>query len=98
MRIAGTPVVTNTTLTDANTEITFTLPENYKKFTIQARQNVDLKLSYTVSTSGTTYLTIKAGGSYFEDGLRTNNKIFIQAATAGTIVEMVVWSGGDDNA
>ena len=96
MLVSGLPLVTNTTLTNADEENTITLPANCKKFIIQARTNVDLKLSYTISTSGTTYITIKAGSSYAEDNIRTNNKIFIQSATAGTVVEMVVWSGGDD--
>jgi len=96
MLIPGLPLVTNTTLTNVNTEVVITLPANCKKFTLQARQNADLKFSYTESASGTIYFTIKAGNSYFEDNIRTNNKIYIQSPSAGTIVEMVVWSGGDD--
>lgn len=96
MLVSGIPLVTNTTLTNQNEESIITLPANCKKFLIQARTNADLKLSYTASASGTVFLTIKAGSTYWEDAVRTNNKIYLQSPTAGTVVEMVVWSGGDD--
>ena len=96
MRVAGIPVIINGELLEANTEYEVVLPSNYKKVMLQARQNVPVKFAYVQGKSGTEYITVKSGSTYFDDGIRTNSKIYLQSPSAGTIVEILVWHGGDD--
>lgn len=96
MRVSGKPVVVNGTLTLANTEYGIELPLNVHKFILKARTLANLKISFSAGTSGSEYFSIPSGNSYSEDGVRTNNYIYIQSPTAGTVVEIIAWSGGDD--
>ena len=91
--ISRTPYVYNKTLTDANTEYSQALPANTTRFTLQARTSVDVKLCFTALASGTTYVTIKAGSSYSEEGLDlASTTLYMQSASAGIVVEVVAWT------
>jgi hypothetical protein len=96
VRISGKPTVINGTLTLADTEYEIDLPYNCHKFTLKARVAADVKLAYEAGKSGTAYITVTAGTNYWEDGLRTNFSIYVQSPTAGTVVEVIAWHGGDD--
>ena len=87
------PVIYNKTLTSANTEYSQTLPARTNKITVQCRTAYDVKLSFTVSESGTTYLTIKSGAVYWEDSIKGTNRIlYMQSTQAGVVVEIVCWT------
>jgi hypothetical protein len=98
MRQSGIPEITNGTLTLADTEYEVSLPKNCKKILIEARTNAILKFSFIAGESGgLNYKTIKAGAVYWDNNIRINNNLYIQSPTAGTIVEVMAWYGGDDN-
>ena len=87
-----TPYIYNKTLTTENTEYDQALPAGTKRFTLQARTAVDVKLCFTDGESGTTYLTVKSGSSYSEDMLDLSSKTLrLQCGTGGTVVEVVAW-------
>ena len=96
MRVSGKPQIINGVLTIANTEYQVELPLNCHKFSIKTRTFASLKLAYTAGESGTNYITIPSGTSYWEDGIRTNAIFYIQSPTAGIVAEVIAWSGGDD--
>lgn len=96
MRDSGRSIIINGILTLANTEYKQALPLNCHKFSIKSRGNEVLKLSFVAGESGTNYLTIPTAISYWEDNLRVNTNIYVQSPVAGTIMEIVAWSGGDD--
>ena len=96
MRVSGKPTIINGTLTSANTEYEIDLPKNCHKFTVQARTNVVLKIAFIAGNSGTAYITIPSSANYWEDGIRTNSNIYAQSPTAGAVIEVIAWSGGDD--
>ena len=90
--VGKTPYIYNKTLTLANTEYSQALPTNTKRFTLQARTSVDVKLAFTAEASGTTYVTVKAGASYSEEGLDSSSKtVYMQTASAGTVIELIAW-------
>jgi len=87
------PFVINTTLTTANTEVCYTAPHDIHGMDMRARNGADLKMSFSVGTSGTVYFTIVGGTVYYVDKMVLSNTQIVcwQSATAVTIVEMVVW-------
>lgn len=91
---AGTnPKVSNLTLTSANTEYSYTFPIKTTSWSLKARTAVDLKYSWTSGESGTVFKTVPAGSEVYEENiLMNNNIIYIQCATAGTIVEIEYWT------
>lgn len=90
--VANTPTIINKTLTTQNTEYSQALPAGTKRFTLQARTAVDVKLCFTALASGTTYITVKSGSSYSEEGLDLSSKtLYMQAGSDGVVVEIVAW-------
>ncbi|MBM4240565.1 MAG: hypothetical protein FJ150_02665 [Euryarchaeota archaeon] len=93
IKYAITPVIYNVTLTNANTEYSQALPANTTKITIQCRTYYDIKLAFTSGESGTKYITIKAGDTYWEDNIKgTGRTLYMQSAQAGVITEIIVWT------
>ena len=91
---AQTPTVYVVTLTSADTEYSFTLPANTKKFTIQTRESADVRIATEtgkVATSTDPYFTLKAGNIWWEDGLNTSATLYFASSTAGVHVEIIVW-------
>lgn len=90
---ATTPTIYNTTMTTASTEYSQALPSNCQKFLIKCRGNYDIKLAFTSTESGTTYLTIPAGMAYSEDLIRPSTQtLYFQCATAAQVAEIIAWS------
>ncbi len=90
--VAKTPTVINKTLTTQNTEYSQALPTGTKRFTLQARTAADVKLCFTALASGTTYITVKSGSSYSEEGMDLSSKtLYMQATSDGIVVEIVAW-------
>lgn len=75
----------------ANTEYSFTLPDNTKRFTIKLREdNAELKIKYS---SGGDYFILNRGNSYDEMELDTNNvTIYFETTYTGKNVELIYWS------
>ena len=89
-----TPVIANQTITSANTEYSYALPANTKRFKIQNRNEGLIKLSYTSGQSGTNYWTIFPGQQY--DGENISNTatltLYYQSTKAAQLLEVVSWS------
>ena len=88
-----TPVIYNVTMTNANTEYSQALPANTKKFLIKCRGAYDIKVCFTSSGSGTLYVTVPSGTSYWEDAIQPSSiTLYFQCATAAQVAEIVAWS------
>lgn len=87
---AGT--VANLTLTSANTEYSYALPQGTAAVTVKSRTVADFKMSFTSGASGSTYFTVPAGSAYYETEVSSfGNTLYIQSANAGQVVEIVTW-------
>ncbi len=90
---ATAPTIYNKTMTLADTEYSQALPANTKKFTVKCRGEYDVKLCFTESGSGTTYITIPSQQSYWEDGIvDASITLYFQCATAAQVLEIVAWA------
>jgi len=87
------PTVANVGIPLANTEVSYALPANTKRFMIKLRDIATMKLAYVVAGSGTTYVTVPSGGVYGEDGLSSPSlTLYFQSTAAGSTAEIVSWS------
>jgi len=87
------PVVSNTLIVNANTEYSHAFGTGVKAFTMRARENNDIKFSYATGTTNTTYMTLKRGAVYTEDGLNaTGLIIYFESLASGITVEIVEWT------
>lgn len=85
--------VDNVALTSANTEETYSIPNNCKQLLIRARQNNILKIAFVSGQSGTEFFTIPATANLTLSGLKLQGKsLYIQSPTAGTDVEILVYT------
>jgi hypothetical protein len=92
---SGLPYVINLTLTEANTEYSYSLGPYVKKFVIQDRDFDDIKLAFTEGESGSNYFTLKGSAAYYEDHVFGPITIYMQSPKAGTIAELVIYSARD---
>jgi hypothetical protein len=92
MALPGKRTTYNKIMTLANTEYSQKLPEGTKKFLVKCRGDFDIKLATVESESGTNYITIPAGQTYWEDDVNTNLTLFFQCAEAAQVAEIAVWS------
>jgi len=88
----------NVTLTAANTEYSQLLPDYTKDISIQCRTAYDVRFAFVtgkVATPTAPYATIKNGGGYGSDNMRTletnPQTLYLASAQAGVVVEIVVW-------
>lgn len=93
MALPGKATIFNITLASAGVEQTQVLPELTSKIMVRCRQQTDLKLAYNPGDSGTLYITIPAGQTYWDDLVGTSATLCLQAGTNSTIVEILCWSG-----
>lgn len=90
---ASVPVVSNVSIVSANTEYSFLLPTNTKRFLLKVRGQASLKLSYASGQSGTTYVSLPSSGVYGEDSLSaTAVTLYFQSPSPTQIVEIVSWT------
>ena len=93
---ALTSVVTNTTLTDADTEYSVDV-SGYQYFTVQCRTSVDVRFAFVtgkVATPTAPYMTLKADSSYSSPekiALLSSKTIFLASGTGGAVVEICGW-------
>lgn len=78
------------TLTNANTDYSFSVPPNTLKLTFKARTAVDIKYTFgaTGQIAAGNYMTVPASAVVGIDGHLIAQTIFFQSATAGAIVEI----------
>lgn len=83
--------IANLTLTTADTEYNYTLPNNCISFSVKARGSGTFKIAFTSGQSGTAYETVPSGGVFSPDIplLLTGNRTFYaQSSTAGMVLEI----------
>ena len=93
-----TPLVTNKTLTDANTEYSVVLTGSCRFITFQCRTAFDVRYAFVtgkVATPTAPYATLKSGGVYSSPekvevplgGLT----LYLASAQAAVVVELTEW-------
>lgn len=90
----STPAISRVTIAAANTEQSFALPANTKRFMIQNVGASLMKLAFANGTSGVTYFSIYPFTHYGEEKISTSASItlYFQTAKAGDIIEIVTWT------
>jgi hypothetical protein len=86
---ASIPTAITKTAETANTEYSFTLPPETKKFIIKARDG-DFNIGFV---SGNRPFQIVSGGAYWEDNLELTSSITIYYSSnvSGATLEIVYW-------
>ena len=91
------PTVYNVTLTNANTEYSQAMLANCRRFEIQARTDVAIRFAFVtgkVATPTAPWMTLKSGVAY-DSGMINQvaapSTIYLAAATAATVVEILCW-------
>lgn len=87
-----TVAIVNQDLTVADTEYDIDLPVNTRTVAFQARGANAVKCAFTDGASGTTYITIKANGSFAENTILYSGNLHCQSATAGEDLEVIYWT------
>ena len=83
---------TTVTMTSANTEYSWTIPNGVAAFTVKCRGAYDVKCAFTSGASGTTYFTIPSGSTYYETNVSSyGNVLYMQCATAAQVMEIIYW-------
>lgn len=83
--------VTEIAVANAGVETEIVLPDNTKRFKIQARE-ANTELQITNATSGD-YFTVRYGCHYEEDGLETSGvTLYVTTSRDNRIIELLTWS------
>lgn len=83
--------VTEIVIANAGVETAIVLPDDTKRFKIQARES-NTELQITNTTSGN-YFTVRYGCHYEEDGLETSGvTLYVTTSRDNRIIELVTWS------
>jgi len=78
-------------MTLADTEYSQQLASGTCKYLIQCRGDYDIKLAFVSGASATNYITIRAGQTYYEDGIDDGRTLYFQCATAAQVAEIIAW-------
>lgn len=88
------PFIANINIANANTEETFQLPGNTKKFSFYIRDGkAKTLLSFNSGESGITYKTVERGEEYEEEGLTRNMPLdlYFQTTHGNVVAEILYW-------
>ena len=87
------PLITNKTMTLANTEYNHTFQDNCKKILVRERSGgEDVKIAWVSGESGTNYFTLGAGSTKAIDGFHVYARImYFQCTAVGKILEIEEW-------
>lgn len=91
LKTANIPIISNQVCIVANFEYLKYIGK-CKKFTIKARGG-DIKFSFDQGQSGVNYILLGDAISYNEDVIDTSIDfvIYFQSATAGAVLEVIIW-------
>jgi len=93
---AATPTLVNVTLTVANTEYSFLMPNGTQMVEFQARTAADVRFAFAtghVAGPVAPYHTLKASDYYSSPPVNmTGQTVYFASTTAGTVVEIIAWS------
>lgn len=84
--------VWNVPIALANTEVSFNLPADTHKFLLRPRTACEMKLSYALGQSGTTYVTIPPRTNFTDENYYSSQTIYFQSNIAGITVEIVTYN------
>jgi hypothetical protein len=88
----ATPKIENFITVLANTEYSYTFPANTKRFSLNARGNAKIQLSYVAGQSNIKFKTVFAGNLYEESSLTVATlTIYFQTNKNGEILEILSW-------
>lgn len=90
----STPTISRETIAAANTEQSYALPANTRRFLIQNTGKTVMKLAFANGDSSSTYVSIYPFTHYVEEKLSTSTNItlYFQTAKAGDIIEILTWA------
>lgn len=87
---------TATTLTNANTEYTLTIPANTRRLSFKCRTSYAVRFAFVtgkVATPTDPYQTLPSGAEYSTgDVLLGASTLYLASATAGVVIEAEMWS------
>ena len=85
--------IANVSVTLADTEYSYTLPDHTKKFTIKLRDiGAPLQICFVSGNSNTTYMNIGNGKSYTEDHIKgKGNILYFRSTVADQVAEIISW-------
>jgi len=92
-----TPIISVVDMTTLGTEYSQALPEGCSGFTVQLREDSGiLKIAFnTGDIAAGTYITVKAGGSWSEDGVNLTGKtLYLVSDTNAVNAEIIAWAPG----
>lgn len=90
--IKAKPTITNITLTLANTEYSYALPEGTKEFWLKLREEgYPLKVAMVLGDSGTTYFIIQNGEVHREENLKGAITLYFQCPASSQTAEIIVF-------
>lgn len=86
-----TVTIFNVSVPSANTEVSQALPSNTKRFILRVRGNAKLQLAYTVTDSGTLFVTVPGKASYEDENFYTSQTLFFQTNLSSQTVEIIAY-------
>lgn len=88
-----TVVIANEDIIAANTEQSYALPTNTKKFILRNRGNSDIRLAFNSGeTVSGNYLTLKGTAVYWDDNFYASQSIYFQSPNADDVIEIVAYT------
>jgi len=88
----GTPTVANVTMASANTEYSYTFPDNTKRYTIQNRKNGLVKFCFTTGETGTKYISLFPGQVHDELNITKDSlTIYFESPLPNQLLELLSW-------
>jgi len=87
---SSTPNIENVSLV-ANQEKEFTFPNTVRKFSLQCRDNLDIKIAVKKGETATKYFTLKSTGVWFEDFIKADNLTLYFLSSSNTTIEIIWW-------
>lgn len=90
---ATTPQVARVSIVSANTEYSYALPTNTKKYTIRLQDMAQLKVAFQVGQSGTDYIPLPSNGIHWEDNLSlTGISLYFQSPSPTQLAIITIWT------
>ena len=89
---AVTRTIFNETIAAPNVEQSLVLPTDTIDYLVKTRGLHELKLSWTVTESGTKYFTITKSGVFKDEHAASGLTLYFQSPSAGAIVEVITKS------
>lgn len=91
MSVLVRPTIANVSVTDADTEYSYSLPDFTKTFIIKLRGvGAPFKVAFVSGESSTIYVNVANSASYQEKNVKgKDNVLYFQSPTAGQIAEII---------